>query len=174
MCIPLLKIENLGLKMLELCWSWSQEGHFIYSLSKSGKMIVCICNVQLTGITGDYIYVIKWFISLSYTLLTADYPPNSRRLYLCDKMYDLLAVNLWLFHHRHLGVSGRVGKALDSESDGQGFDCHCWLCVEASGNFSFHAASVSSAVVCTWRDENNRIMLIGLCWVAEMHWILPR
>ena len=37
------------------------------------------------------------------------------------------------YHHLNLGTCGQVDRALDSRSEGLGFDSQCWPCVEVSG-----------------------------------------
>ena len=45
------------------------------------------------------------------------------------------------------GACGQVDKALDSRSEGLGFDSCCWSCVEA------YTASVHPAVMGTWWNK---------------------
>ena len=53
--------------------------------------------------------------------------PCKWRLY-----HEILQPNLWhLF--TDLGACGQVDRALDSRSEGLGFDSQCWPCVEVSG-----------------------------------------
>ena len=58
----------------------------------------------------------------------------------------------YLMFAEHVAVlSMCVDRALDSRSEGLGFDSQCWPCVEVSANFVFHTASVQPAVMGTWQ-----------------------
>ena len=62
----------------------------------------------------------------------------------------LKSLLILLFPNDTVGACGPVDRALDSRSEGLGFDPQCWPCVEVSDKLVFHTASVHSAIMGTW------------------------
>ena len=53
----------------------------------------------------------------------------------------------------HYGKTDEVDRALDSRSEGLGFNSQHWSCVEVLGKFIFHTALIYQTVMDTWCSD---------------------